>query len=237
MMKDQDFLSKWAEFNRIKWDCRPILSRFQATDSEAYCESLLFLNKSGKLYLPPLNPYHPTVFYPTPTNKEFRINSQWLKVAGVLSNEILRVGGTASFILPPNITDIRPFLWRGFRVDVKYTYKLKLPHSDQLDVRVRNKIKIAHSLGYRSMLTTNMNDVFACLISTEMRKGFNYELAIEDLELARSLLGDHVFRCYVCYSAVGEPVSANISIVMNDKRAFGWVAGTKSAHLNHGVAQ
>lgn len=237
-MMDPEILRQWAEFNRLKWNCQVVTARFKAASSEAYAESLFFLNEDGKLYLPPLNPYHPTLFQPTPTTRVYRIERQWHEVAAGLIGELLQVGGYASFCLPPEITDIRPFLWEGFKVDVKYTYRLKLPYDPSfISQSVRGRYKKADSLGYYSARSYNMEEVHSCLFGTEERKGFSHELSASDLELARSLLGDQAFRCYVCYSPDGEPVSANISLLLNRSKALGWIAATKSEHLSGGVAQ
>ncbi|AWB46417.1 hypothetical protein DCC85_21100 [Paenibacillus sp. CAA11] len=237
-MMDSEFLRAWAEFNRIKWNCRVLSARFEASSSDAYAESMFFLNDQGKLYLPPLNPYHPTLFKPTPTSRNYRIERQWHEAADALCSELLKVGGYASFCLPPEFTDIRPFLWRGFKVDVKYTYYIDLPCTpEMISQSARGRLKKAVKAGYRAARTYNMQEVHACLAGTEQRKGFSHQLQTADLELARSLLGDDTFRCYACYSPEGEAVSANISILLGGSRALGWIASSKSEHLSSGAAQ
>lgn len=237
-MSNQLALHNWAEFNKRKWNCQVERIKVQPEGSEAYAEMLFFLNQKGKLYLPPLNPYHPTVFHSTPTNKEYRITNQWHEVAELMITELRRVGGAASFCLPPQITDIRPFVWEGFITDIRYTYYIQLPYSmDGVSKAIRNRIRRARSSGYYCNKTTNMHDVHQCLAGTEQRKGFNHNLTVEDLEMGRALLGDDVFRCYVCYSKEGEPVSTNIAIVLNDTHAIGWIGSSKSEHLSQGVVQ
>lgn len=231
-------LEPWAEFNRIKWGCEAKILRFQREDSEAYIESLFFLNKRGKIYLPPLNPFHPTVFQPTPTDKPYRLNRQWHQTAEVMIGELLRYGGSAAYCFPPDIRDIRPFLWKGFKADVKYTYQIRLPHSlEQASPGIRNRIKKAVQEGYRCGLTHNMAEVHACLLETETRKGFSHRLSLEDLQLAQRLLGDDGLRCYVCYSPSGEPVTASVILILDGRRALFWMAGSKTEHLSHGVVQ
>ncbi len=237
-MDSLSFLHQWAEFNRLKWNCEAVVFSCQEPGSEAYCESVFFLNKQGRLYLPPLNPYHPTVFQATPTSKPYRVNKQWHVFADKLADEMLKVAGSANFILPPHIQDVRPFIWRNFKIDVKYTYYLKLPYSKEaLTTAIRGKLKKAAAAGYRAECTTNLTDVHECLIGTENRKGFSHQLTIQDLELARSLFGDERFRSFVCYAKDGEPVSSSISILQGNGHAIGWLAGSKSEHLSYGVSQ
>lgn len=41
--------------------------------------------------------------------------------------------------------------------------------------------------------------------------------------------------CLLC--ALREPVSASITICLDDQKAFGWIAASKTEHLNQGVVQ
>ncbi|MDR6553879.1 hypothetical protein J2736_005089 [Paenibacillus qinlingensis] len=237
-VQTQEALVNWGEFNRQKWKCKVLLKRFQAPNSDAYCDSIFFLNQQGKIYLPPLNFYHPVEFTPTPTNKNFRIIRQWNDVADVMLREMIKNGSDIDFVLPPEISDIRPWIWAGFQISVQYTYKIKFPYKpEQLDSLIQRKINKANSEGYVVIKTDNFDDVHQCLKETETRKGFNHQLTIQDMKLAKDLLGEQSFRAYVCYSKDGAPVSASIILVLNKKCALGWVLGTKHAYLSHGVTQ
>ncbi|MNO16718.1 hypothetical protein D3C76_64050 [compost metagenome] len=230
-------LEQWAKFNTIKWGCKTKIMRFQSPGSEAFVESLFFINKRGKLYLPPLNPFQPTIFHPSNTDKAYRLTRQWHDAANLMIQEIKHFGGAASLSLPPEITDIRPFLWNGFKTNVKYTYHLKLPYCiNTASTEIRNRIKKANAQGYNSSLCNDMAEVYSCLLGTESRKGFSHHLSADDLRLAQQLFGSDCFRCYISYSKEGEPISTNVMIVDN-KRALWWIAGSKSEHLSNGVAQ
>ncbi|MNO16720.1 hypothetical protein D3C76_64070 [compost metagenome] len=238
MEQSAQTLANWAEFNRRKWHCDVEAITFQVPNSGAYGESLFFTNRRGGFYLPPHNPYHPTLFHPTPTNKPYRSNKQWHDVADLIIDRLLKIRGPVIFNLPPEITDIRPFLWRGFKADVKYTYYVNIPYSiDLASKAIRNKIRKAAAEGYISVRTDNMEHALQCLAETEKRQGFSHQLTVHDLNMARELLGENALRCYICYSKDGEPVSVNLSLLLHPTRATGWIAGTKSAHLSKGVVQ
>lgn len=237
-MIDQTPLSRWAEFNERKWKCTSHITKFQVPNQEAYGECLLFKNHHGNLILPHLNPYHPVLIHTTPTNKAYRTSKQWHDIANLIIDELLKYPGNATLCLPPGITDVRPFLWRGFKTDIKYTFMTNIPYStEHASKAIRNKIRKAHAEGYRSEKSNNMEHVYQCLIQTEQRQGFDHQLNVQDLELARDIMGESNFRCYICYSKDNEPVSANISIILNHSTAIGWIAGTKKGHLSHGVVQ
>ncbi|USB33037.1 GNAT family N-acetyltransferase [Paenibacillus sp. YPG26] len=237
-MYDMKLLEQWAEFNRRKWGCRAAIRSFQASRSNSRCESLFFYTRRGKLYLPPLNLYHPTLFQATPTSKAHRISTQWHEAARQMIAEMCTVMGTAGFCLPPGFTDVRPFIWQGFEVVVKYTYYLDFPFSlENASGDIRSRVKRASSEGYYVRRTANMKEVHECLTGTEARQGFSHNLSLRDLELAQELLGENAFRCYVCYSREGEPVSASAVLVLDPDRPQWWIAGSKAAHLSKGVVQ
>lgn len=237
-MIDHTALSQWGEFNRRKWGCRVEHVRLQAERSEARGEFLFFFNAGERFMLPPQNPYHPSLFLATPSQKPFRINKQWHEIAGLLMDRLQQIRGPAVVHLPPELDDVRPFLWRGLKAEVKYTYCVNVPYSlDLASKAIRNKIRKAEAAGYRTEKSVNMSHAYECLVETEKRQGFSHQLSAADLELARDLMGDHAFRCYICYSKDGEPVSVNISLLLQPASAIGWIAGTKTAHLSNGVVQ
>ncbi|WP_164545782.1 GNAT family N-acetyltransferase [Paenibacillus albus] len=237
MRVEEEALQKWAEFNRRKWNCKAELMTFRAEGTEAECTSLFFMNRSGKLFLPPLNYYNHVVFKPTPTSKNYKLTRQWLRVAEQMTLEMTNKGCTVDFVFPPEINDVRPWRWANYQLGVKYSYRIKLPYEDSAsDTTVRKRIEKANALGYVSRQADRMEDVHVCLIETAKRKGFKQDLTVEDLELMRSILGDDIFKAYVCYSKDGEPVSASVELVLSKECALGLMLGTKKEHLQSGVA-
>lgn len=237
-METLNLWEKWAVFHAQKWGCDTRVARWEAPNSSARGEALVFFNRKGHLYLPPLNPYHPFSFNPTPTDKQYKLNRQWHEAAKAMILEMLKAQRITSFVFPPDITDVRPFVWSGYIAEVKYTFIVKLPYSlDQASTEIRAKIKKATAAGYRSALTQDMGEVYQCLEGTETRQGFSHHLTRQDLELAQSLLGDQAFRAYVCYAPDGEPVSTSVIVSLYGRRAFGWIAASKTEHLNYGVVQ
>lgn len=212
---------------------------FKDSMSDAYCECLFFLDDRGRIFLPPFNYYHPTVFHPDCSESgTYKVTEQWLRVADEMVKGMRKVGCAEDYVLPPEFQDIRPWRWRHFITGVRYSYRVKLPHDVNLiDHAVKQRIKKATSEGYVTRVADSMSDVYECLVATEKRKGFSHRLSLEDLEYAASSLGDDLFRAYVCYSKDGEPASASIEIILGNKNALGLVAGSKENHLRNGTAQ
>lgn len=233
------FLEGWLEFNRIKWNVEPVHKRFVLEDGAVpRIETVYYLNKAGRIVQPGLNPYLPVAFEATPSPNRHRVCSQWLAVARQFVQDMQSHDLRNGVELSPEITDIRPWQWSGFRVSVRYTYYLELPlDCSSIDKATRNRIKRAEKLGYICERTDNMAHVLDCLNDTEKRQHFSYRLTMQDLELIQSLLGNEHLRAYVCYAPDGEPASSSVDLHVPGSRAIGWVGGTKRAHLQSGATQ
>ena len=232
-------LDGWLEFNRLKWNVRPIKIRVPGPDAEPpVAEAVLYLDKSGQVYHPRRNPYLPIRFQPTPTVLRHRLTRQWLEVAEMLVVELRQRGLKNTLTLPPEVCDIRPWQWAGFQAGIRYTYFIDLPFNVELTNKgIGTQVRKAEKLGFRCARTTNMSDVMACLRDTETRQGFSYGLSTADLELASQLLGEEHFRAYVCYAPEGQVASASVLLHQTGAPAIGWLGGTRTAYLGDGLNQ
>lgn len=233
-------LDGWQEFNRIKWGVKAFKARFASSGSDLPSLDVCFyLDKRGRLFLPPRNPYNGLVFTPGTAGNIYRLNSQWSEAAGQLVNEMKARGVANGFVMPPEVKDVRPWQWAGFKVGVKYTFYADFPYDVNQAVHssVRRKISKAVKLGYRCERNNNFVEVMDCLAETEARQGFKHQLTVSDLEMARDLMGDDCFRTYVSYDADGESAAAHIWLYSPGSRAIGWVGGCKTKHLSSGVNQ
>jgi hypothetical protein len=233
------FLDGWLEFNRTRWGLTPARRTYRAeVGTLPMIETVLYLNAKGRVVHAPRSPYLPVVFSPTGTQATSRLYRQWLEVADMFAADCEGLGLARPIAFPPEITDVRPWQWRGFRIGVRYTFYLDLPYDEaSADAAVGNKMRKALSAGYRAARETDMRAVYACLLSTEGRQGFSHELSLNDLNLVRALLGDDHCRAYICRSAEGKAVSARVVLHATGTRAIDWVAGTESNHLNSGATQ
>jgi len=234
-------LEGWLEFNRYKWGVTPLKVWLTEDDKDIPAiEAILYLDKKGCIVQPPLNPYLPVIFYPTPTHKRSRLYRQWLSLSKLLVEEFRkrRVRGSVAF--PPEVVDVRQWQWNGFTAEVRYTFHIELPHkTEMIDYSDRKQIDKALRSGFRCEIADKDSyaDVVTCLWETEARQKFRYRLAPRDLEVGASLLGRDVFRIYVCRSNSGEVVSARIVIALPETYAMDWVAGTKNHFLSSGATQ
>ena len=235
-------LEGWLKFNEYKWGVTPLKLRLTGNDKESLpaIEAVLYLDKKGRIVQPPLNPYLPVLFYPTPTDKKSRLYRQWLNLSKVLVNEFIKHGVKGAIAFPPEVIDIRQWQWHGFVGEVRYTFYVEWPYDiETADYSARSRVKKAESNGFTCEMATKqtLSEVIECLSETEKRQNFSYKLATRDLEIALELLGEDTFRAYLCRDSSGEAASARIVISAPGMRCIDWVAGTKQRFLNSGATQ
>ena len=234
-------LEGWLEFNRYKWGLKPL--RVRLTESEKdlpAVEAVLYLDRKGRIVQPPLNPYLPVTFYPTPTDKTPRLYRQWMRASKWLVEEFVRRGVKGSVTFPPEVKDVRQWQWNGFLAEVRYTFYFELPYDLGLaDSSKRTQVNRARRAAFVCEIATKhmYPEVIACLRETEARQKFTYRIDVKDLETALHLLGEKTFRVYVCRSNTGEVACARVVISTPGLRAIGWLAGTKKKFLDSGATQ
>lgn len=229
-------LDGWLEFNHYKWGFLPERLRFSIGEKPAVLEAVLYLDRKGRVQHPQRNPYLPVSFLPTPTTYASAVGHQWHELSTLLVEEMRRRGVLNTVTLPPNVTDVRPWQWAGYQVGVKYSFSIDFPFDlSRASKDLRRRLRKSAREGFRAARTTNMSEVHACLESTERRQNFSLGLSLDDLELARRLLGDEHFRAYAAYAPNGEPASAAIVLHQPGTAALAWVAGTRTEYLSAGV--
>lgn len=225
----------WLEFNRIKRGVRPI--RLQNGDSESSVDVVFYLDRAGRITLPPLNPYAPLT-YTTGDEKNYRRHRRWLSLVEPIVDEMRGRGLARPIAFPVGIVDMRPWQWAGFRVSATYTYYSALPlDAGNADPAVRRKIRQAVRMGYTCERVLGPKHVLTCLLETERRQGFSYGLTPIDFVRLRDLLGPERLRMYICYAPNGEPATVRVVLHASGHPAIDWVSGTASQHLQSGATQ
>jgi len=230
-------LEGWLKFNEYKWGFKSQRLKLSISDNGPKLETVIYIDKKGRIRMPRLNPYLPIVFYPTSTNVPFKLRYQWLSVSKLLVDEFNKRGLGNTIVLSPEITDVRSWQWEGFLADPRYTFYLNLPiNFSEVDYSVKKNLNKAKSNNFYIQRDYNFEAVIECLSDTEDRQDFDYGLTKNDLELALKLLGEENLRCYIVFSPDGEPASARIVLKGNNGLAIDWVAGTKRKFLKYGVS-
>jgi hypothetical protein len=234
MVNSPLFLPGWLAFNREKWGAEPVTLRLERDPANPpRLESVIYLDRKQRVWLPPLNYYLPVAFTPTPTQSGPSRYRQWLEMTERLAGEMGERGLHDRVALPPEVADVRAWQWAGFRVSARYTFYLDLPYDTaQLDAATRKNIVKGQKNGFRDERTTDMDAVMACLEETELRQGFRHRLDATDLVMLRELMGDEHLRAYVCYAPNGEPAATKVVLHRPGGRAVVWLSGTRAEYLS-----
>ena len=232
------FLDGWLKFNEEMWGYKAerVMYTLPGKDRPAL-EGVLYLTKDGKVKQPPLNAYLPLQFYPTPTEKNCQLYSQWMSVAKLLAEDIKKRGISGYVSFPPGYTDGRWFQWLGFDVTFKYTFVSELPYSEKiLDASVRNKIKKAKNADYTIEHSCSWDDVIYGLQKTAKFKKFDKLWTANMLEKCSNMLDGYLLT-HVAKSIDGTPVAAQVKSIWPSGVCACIGAGSDRTYINSGVNQ
>lgn len=235
------FLEGWVACNEALWGAHPIrLDLHQDGKETPTLEAILYLDRRGRVYLPPRNPYLAISFHPTPAQRVSHLSGQWRSVAGMLAMEFRR-RRLAHFdlSLPPETEDVRPWQWAGYRAAVRYTFYIDFPFDLELaDNMVRKQIKKSLRAACYCDRTENLDEVFQCIRETEVRQSFQLNgFSLNELQMGHSFLGPEHYRAYTGYASNGDPASGLVVLHKPGHRAIALFFGTKSTYLDTGVAR
>lgn len=229
-------LPGWVEFNVWRTGYVARSFAFSPTSNGPEVRAVLYLDRRGRVRVPFSNPFLPVVFRSGRKNSSGR-TAEWLNGAEPLVREMKERGVVNATSLPPDIDDVRPWIWHGFQVGVRYTYVLDFPFDPaSADRNVRRNSDKASKLDMTVERVRDVNLVVDCLTETESRKGFSHHLGARELREADNLLGPDNLRMYVCFDRERGASSSCIVIHAPGAPAIAWVAGTKTSLLPSGAS-
>jgi hypothetical protein len=200
--------------------------------------TILYLNRKGRIVLPPRVPYIPIDFSSTPSERLPHLSRQWLEMTNQLAGVMQKHGAFNTLQLSPEAKDIRSWFWHGFQSTVRYTFHLDFPIDEsRIDPKARKHWRKAIQEGYHCELPKRLEHVLECLKETEQRKRYSHHLSLQELQLIQECVGEAHYRIFVCYAANGDPVSTTIALAQPGARALFLLLGTKTDHLSKGVTQ
>jgi len=139
----------------------------------------------------------------------------------------------------PGLTDMRPFLWAGHRVAVRYTYRLALSTPEALwqglERRTRTVVRKAAGAGWQIRSTADL-DLFADLYErVYARRGRPPHVAAA---VARSFVARALAAGLAHATAVVSPAGATAAVVVfvaDGDLLYAWVAGADPEHNASGA--
>jgi hypothetical protein len=232
------FLDGWLKFNEEIWGFKSERVVYRLPGKELpSLEAVLYLDKRGRVRMPPCNPYLPLQFSSTPTEKNCQLYTQLTSVMQLFAEDVKRRGVSGSLAFLPGFLDARAFQWLGFDTTFRYTFVTKLPiNTNEVDKRIKGHIEKAKKLGYRAQRTRNWDDVLYCLDKSATYQKFDNILSSSILHnLDKALSGNLIG--HISYDKENIPVSSQLRININNGATIGWQAGTDRDHIVYGVNQ
>ncbi|MAT15583.1 MAG: hypothetical protein CMJ46_09980 [Planctomyces sp.] len=229
----------WREFNERLWNIKSEeFSYAPRGENGPRLDVVAYKDKSGRYVLPSMHPHWHMRFQHTDAEYTAKLYRQWDEVSKLLVGDMVGTGTHGRIAFPAEITDIRNWLWTGFRPLALYTIMVNFPYSiDQAESTARRRYKKSVKEGFRVQFAKDPADVIPCLLGTETRKNFDHSLTAESLKMGLELMGPEKFRLYVAYASNGEPASARLVVMDEGGVAYDIAAGTQIKYLNSGCTQ
>lgn len=230
-------LPGWIQWNEKKWGLYAETVLYNKQNKKyPYLKGIVYKDKSGRITLPPLNPYLPFEF------ADIRIGNDGLYadyqyVMELFIEDLKKHGIKDKLILPPGFIDTRYFIWNGFAVDVRYTFLQYFTKMSGCAKHIRKNINKAERAGYTVDISYDWDKIVYCLAGTENKKHFSYNITSADIKNCAELLENDIVRGYLVKDKDGLPVSGGVRLVKKGGGVIDWVQGTIASHLKNGVNQ
>ncbi len=148
-----------------------------------------------------------------------------------------------SFTFPLNFIDVRPFLWRGYKEEIRYTYLADISNLDDVynnfDSAIVRRIKKTKNLDYKIDTGKELNNVetfydLQNLSFHRQRHSFTITKA-QLIDFLKILISKEKVKIYTVYLDQ-KPVASNI-ILFDNNIAYYWLAGSNPSYLDTGLNQ
>ncbi|GHV55325.1 hypothetical protein AGMMS49579_17890 [Spirochaetia bacterium] len=233
------WLDGWLQWNEEMWGLTAERVCYCPQNKEVpKLEGVLYINNKGQVEMPPRNPYLPFIFTTSGTNRPERVYNQYLELMGYFSDDLKRRGIRGQIALPVGFLDARPFQWKGFITDMRYTFMQKLPlEKNQMANQIKNKINKSIKSGYSIVRSCDWDSIVECLETRGNDKGFSHHTDAAALSRCAELLGNDSFLGYIGYDSNGKPVAGGLRLMVKEGIVIAWSQGAITEHLKNGINQ
>lgn len=188
---------------------------------------------------PQMSYYQPIEFFLPPRKLPNETELKELEVAKELAKYYNQYYLKVDINLPPEISDVRGFLWEGMKASVNYTYRFELKDFST-DIMFRSQRK-----SYRKSLKQNYSfDDTPCIEEflllakeTALRQEWKINLDKNFVEFASSLIAEGVVKQFNIKNSSSALVASMFCYIDRDnKRVYAWLSGSRVSELSNGVS-
>jgi hypothetical protein len=180
-----------------------------------------------KIANPMLTPYLGVIFPKFDAKYVTRISAE-IEIATAFAKFLKSEFESVYFHFPPEVEDLRPFIWEGFQTGLRYTYRLSLKSVDSvltnMDKKCRRDLASAKNHGVEIEINAPFTEVLRLCEKSRQRQGTNTSFwpAAERVEIALRRAG----HCQGFLARNREHAAiAAVWIVWDEKRAYYLLAG------------
>jgi len=134
----------------------------------------------------------------------------------------------------PSLVDVRPFIWKGWNVDIRYTCYTK---GEQLSPDIVRRAAIAAKNGIKVSEIFEPETFYRLWSNTFKTKGIKPPLDLSEFcKLTRELKADNVLRMFCTTTSSQEIISA-VLLLLDKDTVYYWQAASDPEYLNLGGNQ
>jgi hypothetical protein len=204
---------------------------FRGTELRGGLATGIFAEHAADRPHPALTPYL-GILFPEGSAKYVTTISTNKEIARAFAVFLKREFHSVEMRFPPEVTDLQPFIWEGFRAGVRYTYRLPLADLrgvlDNMDSGRRRNIRSAEKDGVTVCTDVPFAQVMALSEKTFRRQGLTADFREAAFGLNAELETAGRCRSFLARNRAGFALSA-VWIVWDNKRAYYLIGGYDEA--------
>lgn len=187
---------------------------------------------------PPLTPYLGIVFKKNETKYVNKISEE-KKISECIAKKVKKDFYFIRFNFSPFFTDLQPFIWQGFSINIRYTYLLNLKDLEEIwrnieDSR-RNDIRRAEKDGLTVKYNNDFQKTFALVEKTFYRQNLKPKFKPVAFEYNRILSEKNQCKSFLTRNREGKTIAA-VYIVWDKKRSYYLLGGYDPGKKHHGAS-
>jgi len=192
---------------------------------------------------PSLTPINNIVFKERDTRFNSKRESYYFRVFSQIIEFLEKYYKIISFTFPINFVDVRPFLWKNYREEIRYTYFSDISDLDNVfsnfDSDIIRRIKKTKELSFQIDTGKDITNIetFYTLQELSFRKQHHhFQLTREQfIDFLKVLTSKEKAKVYTIHLDQ-KPVASHV-ILFDKNIAYYWLAGSDPLYLKTGINQ
>lgn len=176
----------------------------------------------------PMTPYGGFIFLPFESSK-VRENEQLRNtIFSTINDEMKKTFDYIKIVNCPEISDIRPFIWNGWKPSIYYTYFFNLDGTveEKISKKVRNTMRRSQKLGI-ALKQENDPDLYYQLTCKTYEKQHIAQPVSKNflMKMIEMIISNNLGEMWIARTLSGEPAAAEI-VIWDNNRAHRWSAAS-----------